>query len=69
MIYHHATDSHNTETFEPPNETEAAINTQVFFASHIDNIIKQISFSRNECTLGLWSRHNFVKRLNLEGSQ
>ena len=27
--YHHASDSHNTETSEPPNETEATVHTQI----------------------------------------
>ena len=27
--YHHSTESHNTETSEPPNETEATVRTQI----------------------------------------
>ena len=37
--YHHSSDSHNTETFEPPNETEATVHTQIVKSHTFSQVI------------------------------
>ena len=77
--YHHASDSHSTETSEPPNETKATVHTQIVKSHTFLNIILIIlsngplSVKTNplfdcgsDTTL---LRKDIAKRLNLEGRQ
>ena len=79
QIYHYPSDSHNTETSEPPNETEAIVHTQIVKSHTFLKVIPLIlpkgplSVEKNalldcgsDTTL---LKKDIAKRSNLEGSQ
>ena len=77
--YHHATDSHNTVTFEPSNETEATAYTRIgkrqtflqfipiLFSNGTLSVEKNALLNCESDTTLL--RKDITKRLNLERSQ
>ena len=77
--YHNATDSHNTETLEPPNEIEATVYTQIVKRNTILQVMRIILSNgplsvETNALLDCGSdttllRMDIAKRLNLEGSQ
>ena len=73
--YHHASDSHNTEISEPPNETEATVHTQIAKSHTLPIILSNGPLSvETNALLDCGSdttllRKDIAKRLNLEGSQ
>ena len=77
--YHHASDGHNTEISEPPNETEATVHTQIVkshtFLQVIPIILSNGPLSVETKTLldcgsdTALLKKDVTKRLILEGSQ
>ena len=64
--FHHATDSDNAEISKPPNEAKAIEHTQIGKCHNFLQVIPIISNRplsiEKKCLLGLWMRHNFVKK-------
>ena len=76
--FYHATDSDNAEISKPPNEAKAIVHTQIGNCHSFLQVIPIISNRplsiEKKCLLGLWMRHNFVKKgycwnINLESSE